>query len=57
MKVTTTINGTIRIELQRENTDDDHILAMIKDKQVSKITVNGRGDGEPTGVVFELVKP
>jgi hypothetical protein len=54
MKVTTTINGTIKIELQPETSDDKHILEMIKNKQVSKLSLNCKGDGELSGVVFEM---
>lgn len=56
MKVKTTINGTIKIELQPETSDDKYILEMIKDKSVSKVSLNGNGSGETTGVVFEMVK-
>lgn len=48
MKVVTTLSGNVRIELQAETTDDKHIVQIIKDKQVHKISVSDNG------VVFEM---
>jgi len=40
VKVKTTINGVVKIELQPETSDEKHVIEMLKGKICSNTTVN-----------------
>jgi len=54
MKVVTTINGGIRVELQAETSDDRYVLELIKDKKVKQVSVPAKGDGSIASVIFDM---